>query len=441
MTDTAEAEEAKLEPKSESSDIGPCKIKLTIEVAAEKVKAKIEAKYKELNEGMVLPGFRKGHAPRHILERKYGKQILDEVKFNLLTKSFEEVKEARKLEPLGEPDLDPEKLAIKEGDAFTYDITIEVRPQLTLKAWVGLSVKKIAAEVSDADLEVQLRELAESRAEWLPVEDGAAKAGDQVVADFELSCEGKRIDNSENNALVLNEDISFYGLQLADFHKALVDKKAGDRVEYGIKLPDTWAEKDKAGKDATIATTIKSLKRKKLPEIDAEFAKAFDMDSVDELKDHWRKRLAREKEQEAQHKMGDAVVELILKENEFPLPEGLIKAGTEEAVARVRTRLILQGKSPEEAAADTQKMSDESRNDVVKAIRERFVLEHIATKEKIYVTEDQVEDRLQKMASSMGKWPHEVRQYLEEQGLMTQLRRNMREEAVREFLVSKAKVE
>ncbi len=441
MADTAEAEDKALEPKSDVAELGPCKIKLTIEVDAAKVKERIEGKYKELNDSMALPGFRTGHAPRHLMERKYGKQILDEVKFELIGKSFEEVKESRKLEPLGEPDLDPEKIEIKEGQPLKYEVAIEIRPQIALKPYTGVTVTKVAAMVSEPDLEVQLRELAESRAEWVPAESGGAKSGDQLVADFELSVEGKPVDKSENNALVLNENISFYGLTLKDFHKALCDHKVGDRVEYGIKLPETWPDKNLAGKDATIHTTVKSIKNRKLPAIDAEFAKSFDMDSLDELKDHWRKRLEREREKESRSQMADAVVHAILKENDFPLPEGLLNAGTAEAVQRVRTRLLMQGKGESEAEVEAQKVAVESRDEVAHSIRERFVLEHIAQKEKIFVTEDQVDEKIGTLATSMGKWPHEVRSYLEEQGLMSQMRRNMREEATREFLLTKAKIE
>ncbi len=440
MSDATEAEEAKLEPKVEAAEVGPCKLKLTIEVAVDKVRARIEEKYKELNDGMALPGFRKGHAPRHILERKFGKQIVDEVKFNLLSKSFEEAKEAKDLEPLGDPDLKVDAIELKEGAPFKYDVTIEVRPQLALKTYAGVSVKRVAAAVTDADLEAQMRELQDSRAEWLPVE-GASAAEDQVIADFELIVDGKAVDKTENNAIVLNADISFYGMALADFHKTLCEKLAGTRAEYSITLPATWADKAAAGKPATIATTIKGIKRRKLPPVDAEFAKSFDMDSVDELKEHWKKRLEREKEKESRHEMADEVVAAILKENEFPLPEGLIKAGTEEATLRARTQLMMRGASEEEAEAAAKKAAEESREAVVRSIRERFVLEHIAQKEKIYVTEDQVEERIQRLASQTGKWPHEMRAYLEEQGLMSQLRRGMREEAVREFLLSKAKVE
>lgn len=441
MADTveAEAEEKKLEPSCTSTEVGPCRLKLAIEVAADKVKESIEKKYKDLNDSMALPGFRKGHAPRNLLERKFGKQILEEVKYDLLRRSYDEVKEAKKLEPLGEPDLDADKIEVKDGSTFAYEVTIEVRPQIAVKTYTGLKVKRPALKVTDADLEVQLKELRESRAEWIPAE-GTAREDDQIVADFELVVDGKTIDKSENNALVLDEDISFYGMALSDYHKAIVGATVGAKVDYPIQLPDPWADKALAGKKGRIVCAVKSIKRRRLPEIDADFAKAFDMDSVDELKEHWRKRLEREQEKEARSRMADQILETLIRENPFPLPQGLVKAGTEEALTRLKTQLLMKGASEEEAGKAAEKAASESKESIERSIRERFVLEHVAQKEKIFVTEDQIEERIQQLASQSGKWPHEMRAWLEEQGLMTPMRRHMREEAVREFLISKAEI-
>jgi trigger factor len=268
-------EERKLEPKFEVQDVGPCKIKISVEIAADKVKEVVEDKYAELNESVALPGFRKGKAPRNVLERKFGKALLDDVKVELLSASFDEVKEAKKLEPVGEPDVkDADKLAVEEGKPFAYEVTIEVRPTFEVKNYEGIKVLKPAVAVEEKDLEAVLRGILESKAELVPAEDGVAREGDQLIADFSLLVDGQSVDASEDNALFLTEDISFYGVELKEFHKAFAGKKAGDGVEYPVKLPADFAIKNHAGKDAVIKTTIKSLKRKQLPALDADFAKS-----------------------------------------------------------------------------------------------------------------------------------------------------------------------
>ena len=133
-------EDRKFTPTSEVKEVGPCKLQLKIEISAARVKEEIDHKYKDLNDSMALPGFRKGHAPRNVLERKFGKALLDDLKFEMLSGSFEEVKEEKKLEPVGEPELEPEKIVLEEGKAFVYEMKIEVRPTFEIKNYEGLKV-------------------------------------------------------------------------------------------------------------------------------------------------------------------------------------------------------------------------------------------------------------------------------------------------------------
>ncbi|HZL72461.1 MAG TPA: trigger factor [Planctomycetota bacterium] len=436
----ATEEKKKLEPKAEIAEVGPCKLKLKIEVSAAKVHERVEDEYKKLAQTAELPGFRKGHAPRPILERKFGKALLEDLKFDVLTGSFEEVKEEKHLEPLGEPEIDVEKVELKDNAPFTYEVTIEVKPKIEVKNFTGLKVKKVEADVTDADVETHLKDLREEHAELVPADDAAAE-GDQVIGDFELVTDAGVKDKAENVALFLNDKISFHGVELPDFHKALAGRKAGDAVEYPLMLADDYADKSLAGKKAKLSAKIKAVKRRRLPELDAAFAKTFDMDSIDELKDDLRKHLKREKEREAAAAQSRQILDQILKENDFPLPEGLIAASTKEAEERARTELLMRGAAEDQVEDAVSKHQAESRESMIRHLRERFVLEEIARKEKIFVTEDDVDARLQAMAGQAGRHPHEIRSMLEEREMMSSLRRSMREEKVREFLLSKAVIE
>ena len=436
-------EERKLTPTAEVQDVGPCKVKVKVAVSAEKVKEEIEHKYQELNDSMTLPGFRKGKAPRNVLERKFGKALLDDLKFELLNRSFEEVKEDKALDPVGEPDVpEVEKLAVEDGKPFAYEVSFEVRPKIEVKSYDGLKVKKPKAAVDDKQIETVLRGFQDQKAELLPVEDGTAKKGDQAILDFELVVDGKAVDTAENNAIFLTEDLQFYGVELKDYYQALEGKKVGDSVDYTIKLPESYADKAHVGKDATIRAKLKSVKRKKLPEVDAEFAKKhFDMDSVDELREHVKKRILREMEEAGKAQMGEALVEQLVAQNDFPMPEGMIETGAEQAMQRLHVDLAMKGVAEEEIAKTLEKEKAGSKEKMAKALKAHFLLEHIAQKEKIYVTEEQVEERVGQIASQYGRWPHEMKAYLEQQGLLSQIRRSMREELVKEFLLTKAVIE
>jgi trigger factor len=435
-------EEKKFSPKSEVKEVGPCKLQIRVEVSAERVKEEIDHKYKDLNDSMALPGFRKGHAPRNVLERKFGKALLDDLKFELLSGSFDEVKEEKKLEPVGEPELEADKVSIEEGKPFVYEMKIEVRPTFEIKQYEGLKVERPPVTVEDKDVENVLKGFQESKAELIPAEDNIAREGDQLTADFTLVVDGKPVDTGENNAVFLTPDIQFFGKELPEFFKAIVGKKVGDSADVPVKLPDDFGDKAHAGKDAIIRTAIKGVKQKKLPPVDTDFAKKhFDMDTVDELKADVRKRIEREKEASGRAQMGEKLVEELVRANDFPMPEGLINSGTEEAMRRAQLDLAMKGVPEEEVQKVVDKDKTGSRENMAKALKAHFILEHLAQKEKIFVTEDQVEERVGQMAAQYGKWPHEMKAFLEERGLLSQLRRSMREELVKEFLLSKAVIE
>lgn len=441
-THTHTHEEKKFTPKAEIVEVGPCKLQLKIEISAARVKEEIDHKYKDLNESMALPGFRKGHAPRNVLERKFGKALLDDLKFEMMSGSFEEVKEEKKLEPVGEPELEAEKIVLEEGKPFIYEMKIEVRPTFEIKNYEGLKVTKPAVQIEEKEVESVLHGFQESKAELIPADDGVAREGDQLTADFTLEVDGKALDTGENNAVFLTPDVQFFGKELPEFYKSILGKKVGEAVEVPVQLPDNFADKAHAGKNAVIKTLIKGIKQKKLPAVDTDFAKKhFDMDSVDELKADIRKRIEREKEASGRATMGEKLVEELVKANDFPMPEGLITSGTEEALRRAHLNLAMKGTPDEEIQKVLENEKTQSRETMAKALKAHFILEHLAQKEKIFVTEDQVEERVGQLATQYGKWPHEMRSYLEERGLLTQLRRSMREELVKEYLLSKAVIE
>jgi trigger factor len=296
--------------------------------------------------------------------------------------------------------------------------------------------------VEDKDIDAVLKGFQESKAELIPAEDNIARENDQLTADFSLVVDGKTVETGENNAVFLTPDVQFFGKELPEFYKAIVGKKVGDVVEVPVQLPENFGDKALAGKTAGIKTTIKGVKQKKLPAVDTDFAKKhFDMDTVDELRADIKKRIEREKEAGGRAVMGEKIVEELVKANDFPMPEGLIASGTEEALRRVHLDLAMKQTPEEEINKVLEKEKSQSRDNMAKALKAHFILEHLAQKEKIFVTEDQVEERINQLASQYGKWPHEMKAYLEERGLLTQLRRSMREELVKEYLLSKAVIE
>ena len=184
------------------------------------------------------------------------------------------------------------------------------------------------------------------------------------------------------------------------------------------------------------------MKRRVLPAVNVEFAKTFDLDSVDELRADVKKQLLKTKEREAKEAMGDAAVAELIKQNDFKLPEGYVKQQGEDLEKRLRVDYMSRGMRDEKQLAETiAKELAGSKERIEHAIKEELILDYIAKKEKLFVTEDEVEERLHKYASEMGQPLDQLRAYFEEQGMMTAIRRTMRREKVRDVLLEKAALE
>ena len=195
---------------------------------------------------MALPGFRKGHAPRNVLERKFGKALLDDLKFELLSGSFEEVKEEKKLEPVGEPELEPEKILLEEGKAFVYEMKIEVRPSFEIKNYEGIKVTKPAVTVEDKDIDAVLKGFQESKAELIPAEDNVAREGDQLTADSRSSWRESRSIQA-NNAVFLTPTSSSSGRNFPSSTRRSSAKRSAIRSRTRSSCPTTtWTRPTRA---------------------------------------------------------------------------------------------------------------------------------------------------------------------------------------------------
>ncbi|MBI4232348.1 trigger factor [Candidatus Peregrinibacteria bacterium] len=430
-----------LEPKAEVKEVGPCKYAVKVEVSKEKVSQRVIAKYDEMANTVSFPGFRKGKVPRSVVERKYGKEILKDLKMEIVNQSFDEVIEKEKLDPLLLPEADLEKFEIAEDKPFVYELTLEVRPKFELPEYKKINVKKPEIKVSAKDVDNTISNLIDSKAELVPVEDGVSKENDQIVGDFELYSDDKQVLKSENSALFLNKNVSFFGIMLPEFHKALLGSKAGQTKTHDLSVPNDFKYKELAGKKAQIKIAIKGIKRKRVPELTDEFAEALGAESVEKLKEEVKKHIQTEKENSTKAAMADEIIKKILDKVDFPLPETLIKSGVEDTMSRAKLDLAMRGVDEKVAEEEVNKLRDKSQAGVTQGIKAGFVLEAVAKKERIFVTEDEIETRISQIAAGMGKWPHEVKQYFAQRNLMPQLRRDMREEKTRAFLLENAIIE
>lgn len=425
---------------NEVKEIGPCKYLLKIEVPPAQIKEKLESQYQDFIKESVIAGFRKGRAPRSLVERKFGKDILEKAKLDLIGDSYDAVLKEKDLTPITEPKLEADKIVIEQGKPLSFEVEIEVEPKINLKEYTGVSIKRVKAEVTEKDMDEAIARLKESKAELVPVKDTAVKEGDHLVVDEEIlsvsdkpELHNQPIARQENTSLRIDP-----GQIKPELAKDLVGAKVGDTREIKITLPKDYARKEWRGTAALAKLTVKEIKRLKLPKLTDAWAKELNFESLAHLKEEIKKRLVKSKEKEAEHQMEDQIIEQIVKQADLTLPETMIQRGAEYFLKQQKVNLYLQGVPEDQLAQEIEKYRSVSQEAATASIKTHRVLEYIAQKEKIFVTEEEIGQWINERAKTTGRWPNEIKTYYEKNNLMGSLRSELKEGKVRKLLREKA---
>ncbi len=424
--------------KSEIENLGPCKIKIRVEIPTDEIRDKVEEKYKEVRQSVALPGFRKGHVPRPILEKRFGKSVEADAKVDLIEKSIAKTLDEKKIQAVGDPDFDAEKIEFALDKPLNFELTVETKPEIKPKDYLGVAVTKNKSEVTDEDVAKGLDRLAEARAEWMPAE--VAAENDMVIADLTLKDSGVEIMSEANMRVVVSKDLEVAHHPAPQVYLALLGAKSGDTRTADVDMPADHKDEKLKGKKLSFTAVVKEVKHLNKPAINEEWAKAMDYETLDAVKADLKRRLAAEKETATLRDVESKILEDLLKKHEIPLPEALLRKFAERAEERAKLDLQLRGVSAEEAEKIVEKERDSSREELERTLRANFLLEAIGQKERIFVTEDEVEARIDQMAMAYRRNPGEVRGELEERGQMSELRSTLREEKIRRFLREKAKI-
>ncbi len=453
---------------TEAKEIGPCKYLLKIEVPPAKIKKKLETQYQEFIKDSVIPGFRKGKAPRNLVERKFGKEITEKTKLDLIGDSYDEALKEKKFTPITEPKLEAEKITLEKDKALCFEVTVEVEPKINIKEYTGVSVKRIKPKVSEKDIDEALTQLKESKAELVPAKDTVIKQGDHVIVDEELlAISTKPVPNEASQTDTLRDPEGVPSRRSGTFGKTnnqqigkqenvnvvmdpkranpelvnkLIDSKIGDTREMKINIPKNYPRKEWRNTPALAKVTIKEIKRLKLPKATDAWAKEINFESLQHLKEELKKRLLQTKAKETEHLMENEIIKKILEKSDFVLPETLIKRGTDYLLERQKVNLYLKGVPEDQVSQEIEKQRSVSQETAITTIKNQRLIDYIAQKEKIFITEDEIAQWFNERAQATGRWPNEIKTYYEKNNLMGSLRGELKEQKVRKLLREKAKI-
>lgn len=391
-------------------------VKLTISFTEEEWEDAISKAYLKTRGKYTVPGFRKGKAPQPVLENYYGKGLFYEEAFNYLyTQHYFTIldKEKSNFTAVGEPELNVEEM--KDGEGVTLSAIVPVKPEVTIDAYKGLKIKKFEYNVTDAEVETEVKKLLERDATEVEVKDRAAKNGDKVNIDFSGSVDGEKFagGTAEGYDLVLGS-----GSFIPGFEEQVVGMKTGDNKDITVKFPDDYQAENLKGKDAVFAIKLHKITEKQLPELTDEFVKKHaGTETVEEYKAKTREKLEKQAEDRSRDETENSIVNEICEHAKAEIPDAMVESEIDRMVQDFSYRLMYQGIKLEEYLKYLgQSMKDFRAQFTAQAqprVLQQLVIEKIIKDEKITATDEEVDAKIAEQAKSVEKTAEEYKKNID----------------------------
>ena len=399
--------------------------KLTIEVSAEDLDKAMEKAYQKQKSRISLPGFRKGKAPRKMIESMYGKGVFMEDAVNsLVPQEYTKALGECDLEIVSQPEINVTQM--EPGKALIFTADVAVKPEVTLGDYKGVEVPKSEIAVTDEEVDAEVKKEQDKNARTVAVEDRAAANGDITTIDFEGFVDGVAFDGGKGTdyALTLGS-----GTFIPGFEDQLVGANTGDHVEVKVTFPEEYQAKELAGKEAVFQCDVKKIETKEVPELDDEFAKdVSEFDTLAEYKEDVKKKLTEKKEKEARTAKENAAVDKAIENAQMDIPELMTKTECRQMMDDFSRRMQQQGLSMEQyfqfTGQSMDKMLEDMKPQALKRIQTRLVLEKIAEAEDIQPSEEEITEEIQKMADAYKMEADKIREAIGESGL-EQMKKDM----------------
>jgi trigger factor len=442
--DDETGEEKGLGTRSELETFPGCKRRLKAAVPREKVSEELDRNYRELGGTIQLPGFRPGRIPRKLLEARFGEEIENDVKASLLNSSFFEVVEEKSLKVVGQPKFD--EVHLKAGDDLTYVVDFEVQPEFELGEYTGLSVAVEKQPITDEEVEERVRLFLKREGQLVPVDSTEAGPDDVFIGQYSLRRDSEEVKKGvEARFTPSSKVLDAFLLEELPAAVAAWDRSTGEPLRVKVKIGPQYPDEVLRGVEADLEFTLSETRRLQVPVLDDELAKKYHKASVEEFRQGIRESLETFRRRKEERAVEEKILDQIIERTPMELPEGLVEGLRGSRRLQREYELLEQGFRPEdvkellikEAGAGSE---DAQRQAIRREMKEFFILEKIAEKEKIFATEEETDERLDAMAQLYNVPTSALREELRKSGRIEELRHTMRHEKVRELLRSKAQI-
>ena len=413
--------------------------KLTIEVPAEKFEEAVQHSYNKNKGKFNIPGFRKGKAPFNMIKKMYGVGVFyEDAVDEVIDTSYPDAAKESGLEIVSRPSISIEE--IEEGKAFVYTAVVAVKPEVTLGEYKGVEVQKTKSEVTEEDIETEIKRAREKNSRLITVEDRGIEDGDQVTIDFDGSVDGKRFEGGKAEDYPLTIGSHTF---IDNFEEQLIGKKTGEECEVNVTFPAEYHVEELKNKPAVFKVKVKEIQRKELPEANDEFAsEVSDFDTMEEYKKDLTEKLQAEKVEAAKTADEDKVVAKVIENATMEIPDQMVEEQVNGMVNDYARRLESQGISFKQYVEITgmtaEKIGEQMKPQAIKRIQTRLVLEAVVKAENIQADDAAVEEQFDKMAADFKMDKEQIKgMFGEEQ--MAQLKEDLAVQKAIDFLVAEAK--
>lgn len=417
-------------------ELSPSKRALMVELPSDRVAARREETLRELGRRLQVPGFRKGKVPREVIERRFHAELDEEILRDLIPASYQEALSETALEPVGQPAV--EDVHLHAGEPLRYKAVIDVKPVIVLGDYKGIGLEREQIDVTDPEVEKTLEYLREDAAEYVPMEGWPALRDDLLILDYEGTVQGKPFKGgSGTNATAAVGR----GSILPGFDEQLLGLQKGDRKQFSLSVPPDFPRKDLAGRTAEFRVVVREVKKRRVPELNDEFAKTVgDVETLAALKEQLKERLRSRKTQEQDARLKRTLVQKLAAAHDFELPEAMVEQETMTVLDELAMSLRMGGGQLEGLPDSPEAIRAKAREAASRRVKESLLLEAVANQEGIAVSEAELQAETAAMASAYRQNPEAVQRLLEDPARRAGLTARLRERKALDVLFQHATI-
>jgi trigger factor len=422
-------------------EAGPCKKKVIVEIPEEAVKNVTDEQYESLRKEALVPGFRKGRAPRRLLEKRFGKETTEQIKLKLLADSSDSAIKDNELDVLHEPDIDFENIELPAAGPLKFDFEVEVRPEFDLPRLEGIAVEKTKLEVTGEQIDREIERLRKWSGVWMPREDGQVELNDQIIADALLKADDVEEEEKLDNIEIYVRPNGFVGaIPVEKLDELLVGARVGDTRQTTVDVPKTYFREEYRGKKVDIRVAVKDIKWLKPVPLDEDFFQKLAVEDENELRGKIRDTLQSRLETQVRTEMTEQIYKYLLDNTDFDLPVDVVADHSTTLLQRQYSNLLMRGLSREQLEEQTDQLRASSDQQAKEQLKTFFIMDKIAEKLEIDVSEEEINGHIAQLAIQRGQRPERMREEMLRNGSLAQFRLQVREEKCLAKLLESAKI-